>query len=117
MDIHWKNWVNAANHVNLRFKDIPKFPSVQRDLSFVIDKSTPFSAIEDALKKLSINELKSYRLFDIFESDKLGKDKQSLAMNFIFQNENKTLKDEEIDKWMKRITDNIQSTIQAEIRK
>jgi len=117
MDIHWANWIDAANHVNLRFKDISKFPSVQRDLSFVLDKSTPFSAIEDVLKDLSIKELKSYRLFDIFESDKLGKDKQSLAMNFIFQEENKTLKDEEIDKWMKRITDKIQSTIHAEIRK
>ena len=117
MDIHWANWIDAANHVTLRFKDISKFPSVQRDLSFVIDKSTPFSAIEDMLKELSIKELKSYRLFDIFESDKLGKGKQSLAMNFIFQDENKTLKDEEIDKWMKRITDKIQSTIHAEIRK
>ncbi len=117
MDIHWANWIDAANQVTLRFQDISKFPSVQRDLSFVLDKSTPFSAIEDVLKDLSINELKSYRLFDIFESDKLGKDKQSLAMNFIFQNENKTLKDEEIDKWMARITDKIQSTIHAEIRK
>jgi len=61
--------------------------------------------------------LKSFSLFDIFESEKLGKDKQSMAMNFVFQDDEKTLKDEEIDKWMKKISNIIETTLAAEIRK
>ena len=52
-----------------------------------------------------------------FESEKLGKNKQSMAMNFVFQDEDKTLKDEEVDKWMKKISNTIESTLAAEIRK
>ena len=101
----------------MRFKEISKFPAVQRDLSFVIDKKVNFTEIEKMLSALSIKQLGSFRLFDIFESDKLGKDKQSLAMNFTFQDENKTLTDEEIDRWMGKITKSIENNLFAEIRK
>jgi phenylalanyl-tRNA synthetase beta chain len=56
-------------------------------------------------------------LFDVFKSEKLGKDKQSLAMNFTFLDDSKTMKDEEIDKMMAKITSNIEKNLLAEIRK
>jgi phenylalanyl-tRNA synthetase beta chain len=69
------------------------------------------------LNALSIPQLRNYRLFDVFKSEKLGKDKQSMAMNFVFQDDEKTLKDEEIDKWMKKVSNIIETTLAAEIRK
>jgi phenylalanyl-tRNA synthetase beta chain len=53
----------------------------------------------------------------VFKSEKLGKDKQSLAMNFTFLDDSKTMKDEEIDKMMAKITSNIEKNLLAEIRK
>jgi phenylalanyl-tRNA synthetase beta chain len=69
------------------------------------------------LNVLSIPQLRNYRLFDVFKSEKLGKDKQSLAMNFTFLDDSKTMKDEEIDKMMAKITSNIEKNLLAEIRK
>ena len=57
------------------------------------------------------------RLFDIFESEKLGKDKKSLAINFTFIDEEKTLTDKEIDGMMNRIMQALQKDVNAEIRK
>ena len=116
-DIHWENWVEASQKKQLRFKEISKFPAVERDLAFVLDKSVRYADIEKQVAALSLKPLRSFSLFDIFESEKLGKNKQSMAMNFVFQDEDKTLKDEEVDKWMKKISNTIESTLAAEIRK
>jgi phenylalanyl-tRNA synthetase beta chain len=116
-DINWDRWLTAGSKENLRFKEIAKFPAVLRDLSFVIDKKITYREIEKVLTSLSLKNLKSYKLFDIFESEKLGIDKQSIAMNFLFQDESKTLTDEEIDKWMHKIALNFETNLQAELRK
>ena len=116
-DISWDKWILAGSKEKLRFKEIGKFPAVQRDLSFVLNKNVRFEQIEKILDGLSIKQLKSFKLFDIFESEKLGKDKQSLAMNFHFQDDSKTLTDEEIDKWMQKIAKNIETNLSAELRK
>ena len=116
-DIHWNNWLKAGDKNTIRYKEISKFPAVQRDLSFVADKNVTYGDIEKLLNTLSIPQLRNYRLFDVFKSEKLGKDKQSLAMNFTFLDDSKTMKDEEIDKMMAKITSNIEKNLLAEIRK
>lgn len=116
-DIHWNNWLKAGDKNTIRYKEISKFPAVQRDLSFVADKNVTYGDIEKLLNALSIPQLRNYRLFDVFKSEKLGKDKQSLAMNFTFLDDSKTMKDEEIDKMMAKITSNIEKNLLAEIRK
>jgi phenylalanyl-tRNA synthetase beta chain len=61
--------------------------------------------------------LKEVKLFDVFQSEKLGADKKSLAVNFTFQDEEKTLTDKEIDNWMNKIMNTLEKDLQAEIRK
>jgi len=116
-DIHWKNWMGASRKSNIRYKEISKFPSVHRDLSFVANTTLTYAEIEKTLTSLSIPQLRSFGLFDVFKSEKLGKDKQSLAMNFVFMDEGKTMKDEEVEKMMNKITTQIEKQFQAEIRK
>ena len=55
--------------------------------------------------------------FDVFESEKLGKDKKSIAVNFVFLDEEKTLTDTEIEGWMKKIMQTLEKDLQVEIRK
>lgn len=116
-DIHWNNWFMLSKKQTIKYKEISKFPSVQRDLSFLANTALTYGAIENALSSLSIKQLKGFRLFDIFKSEKLGKDKQSMAMNFTFMDETKTMKDEEIEKMMKKITVQLEKEFQIEIRK
>ena len=116
-DIHWQNWMQSGNTKGIRYREISKFPLVQRDLSFVANNDVTFEDIDRLLESLSIKQLKSYRLFDIFKSEKLGKNKQSMAMNFTFLDESKTMKDDEVDKIMAKITRGIEENLKAEIRK
>ena len=56
-------------------------------------------------------------LFDVFESEKLGANKKSLAVSFTFLDEEKTMTDKEIDTMMAKIISAYEKELKAEIRK
>lgn len=99
------------------YSEVPKYPAVQRDLSIVVDQGVEFAELEKTLNAISITNLSSYRLFDLFESEKLGVGKKSFAINFTFSNSEKTQTDDEIDSMMKKIIKVLENNILAEIRK
>jgi phenylalanyl-tRNA synthetase beta chain len=115
-DLYWDALMQKTKG-RVQFKEISKFPTVERDLAMVVPKSMPYSDIPDQIKKLRIQQLQDVRLFDVFESEKLGQDKKSLAVNFTFLDEEKTLTDKEIDSWMSTIMTTLEKNIGAEIRK
>ena len=115
-DFHWDVVLKHAGR-QVRFKEISKFPSVERDLAVVIPRTMKFAEIEASISKLKLNRLQGLRLFDVFESEKLGAGKKSLAINLTFLDEEKTLTDKEIDGWMNRIMITLEKDLQAEIRK
>ena len=73
--------------------------------------------MERLTKGLNISKLVDIKLFDIFESEKLGQDKRSLAISFTFADKEKTLTDTEIDAMMNKITVSYEKELAAEIRK
>ena len=90
---------------------------VQRDLALVVPKSTSYEALEKTVGKIKLDKLQAVQLFDVFESDKLGKDRKSLAVSFTFLDEEKTLTDKEIDGMMNKIMVAMETELSAEIRK
>jgi len=101
----------------VQFKEISKYPSVERDLAMVVPKAMKYKEISERIEKLKLNKLKDVKLFDVFESEKLGRDKKSMAVNFTFLDEEKTLTDKEIDSWMNKIMITLEKELNAEIRK
>jgi phenylalanyl-tRNA synthetase beta chain len=99
------------------YQEVSKYPSIERDLALVIAKETPFEAIQSSITEAKLAALKETRVFDIFESDKLGTGKKSVAINFVFNAPDKTLTDVEIDSMMKKLIQLFEKNIQAEIRK
>jgi phenylalanyl-tRNA synthetase beta chain len=99
------------------YKEVSKYPSVERDLALVIEKEVPFEAIQSSIQQAKLSALNSIRVFDIFESEKLGQGKKSVAINFVFNATDKTLTDVEIDAMMKSLIQLFEKNIQAEIRK
>lgn len=116
-DIDWDKLIAAAKKTTLKFKEIPKFPAVQRDLALVVNKSVSYEQIEKITQLLRISKLTSLNLFDVFESEKLGAGKKSMAVSFIFQDEEKTMTDKDTDAIMAKITAAYEKELQAEIRK
>ncbi|MDQ6608904.1 MAG: phenylalanine--tRNA ligase subunit beta [Bacteroidota bacterium] len=115
-DFYWDVLIQKSES-NVQVKDLSKYPSVERDLAMIVPKSMRYGEIEEAIKKLRLSNLQDVRLFDIFESEKLGADKKSLAINFTFLDEEKTLTDKEIDGWMNKIRTTLENNLGAEIRK
>jgi phenylalanyl-tRNA synthetase beta chain len=96
---------------------LPKYPSVKRDLALIVSKKLAYEEVEKLVHKLQLGKLQEVKLFDIFESEKLGIDKKSLAINFTFLDTEKTLTDKEIDGWMNKIMSTLEKELGAEIRK
>ena len=117
VDIDVAALVTAAEKQKIVYKEVSKFPAVQRDLALVVDRSVTYAAIELAVATVKLPKLKGIRLFDVFESDKLGEGKKSVAINFVFNAADKTLTDIEIDAMMKKLIQLFEKNMQAEIRK
>ena len=114
------NWDALCEEVlkhKISYAEIAKFPSVERDLALVVPREMKYEQINQQLQQLRISKLQEIRLFDVFESAKLGLGKKSLAINFTFLDEEKTLTDKEIDGWMGRIMNTLEKELGAEIRK
>jgi phenylalanyl-tRNA synthetase beta chain len=109
--------LNAYQSKKVVYKEVSKYPSVERDLALVIAKETPYEAIVSSINEAKLSALTSIRVFDIFESEKLGTGKKSVAINFVFNALDKTLTDVEIDTMMKKLIQIFEKNIQAEIRK
>jgi phenylalanyl-tRNA synthetase beta chain len=99
------------------YQEISKYPSVERDLALVIPQDTKYEAIEACVTEAKLDALKESRVFDIFESDKLGAQKKSVAINFVFNTPDKTLTDTEIDTMMKKLVQLFEKNLTAEVRK
>jgi phenylalanyl-tRNA synthetase beta chain len=116
-DIDWLFLLQLAAGKTITYKEVSKFPPVQRDLALVVNKNITFNTVENTIQKLRLNKLQEVQLFDIFESEKLGADKKSMAISFTFMDEEKTLTDKEIDNMINRIVESFENELSADIRK
>jgi phenylalanyl-tRNA synthetase beta chain len=117
IDFNWLVVLQLASAKKITYQEVSKFPAVQRDLAIVVDRAVTFNAVEDAVEKLKIPKLQQMHLFDVFESEKLGHDKKSMAVSFTFLDEEKTLTDKEIDGMMNRLIQSFEKELTAEVRK
>ncbi len=97
-------------------KSISKFPSIERDLAVILDKSISCATVEEMIKKASGKYLESIKLFDIYEGAQIGEGKKSMAFNLIFVAEDRTLNVEEIDNIIKKILKSLSYQLGAELR-
>lgn len=116
-DINWNILTQLAAKAKLEYKEIPRFPAVERDLAIVIPKSTSYAEVEKTINNARVGRLKGVSLFDVFESEKIGAGKKSMALNFIFQDDEKTLVDKETEKMMDTLIQALEKQLSAEIRK
>ncbi len=116
-DIYWDNLMERAVEKTIVFTELSKQVAVSRDLALIVEKSIPFSKVEKTISSIGLEKLRTVQLFDIFESDKLGEGKKSMAVNFTFLDQEKTLTDKEIDQMMHRIMKTAEEELKAEIRK
>jgi phenylalanyl-tRNA synthetase beta chain len=116
-DLDWELILQLVSNEPLKVADLPKQLPVRRDLAMIVSKALPFADVESTVKKVKLDKLQDIQLFDIFESEKLGAGKKSLALSFTFLDREKTPTDKEIDAMMHKIMAALETELQAEIRK
>ncbi len=116
-DLNWDRLLKLNKKNNIQHKDVSKYPAVNRDLAIIVNKALPFEAVEKATDAARVNKLIAVSLFDIFESEKIGAGKKSMAISFTFLDEEKTMTDKEIDGMMNKIIGAYEKELGAEIRK
>jgi phenylalanyl-tRNA synthetase beta chain len=115
-ELNWTALMKVIRKQKVEFTEIPKFPSVSRDLALLIDKSVEFQQIEDIAHQTEKKFLKKVELFDVYEGDKLPVGKKSYAVNFILQDTEKTMGDKQIDAIMQKLITNLKKQLNAELR-
>ncbi len=115
-DLDWNKITEKAFVSPLKYEDVPRFPVIKRDFALLIDKEVSFESLENISYKTERKILKSVKLFDVFEDEKLPKGKKSYGITFTFQDQNKTLTDKHIDKIMEKLKGNFIKEFNAELR-
>ena len=115
-ELNWTQLMKVTKKNEVLFTEVPKFPAVSRDLALLVDNSVEFAQIEQIARQTEKKLLKKVELFDVYEGDKLPAGKKSYAVNFILQDEEKTMGDKQIDAIMTKLIINIKKQLGAELR-
>ncbi|MDP2696441.1 MAG: phenylalanine--tRNA ligase subunit beta [bacterium] len=94
---------------------LSKYPTVMRDLSFLVDRSVRVYEIQNLMENDS-HLLQDVDLLDWYEDDKLGAERKSLTFRFIFQANDRTLTDEEVGREMEKIVADLQAKFDIDLR-
>ena len=115
-EMNWTALMKVIKKNEVLYTEISKFPAVSRDLALLVDNSVEFAQIEQTARQTEKKFLKKVELFDVYEGDKLPAGKKSYAVNFILQDEEKTMGDKQIDAIMQKLIANIKKQLNAELR-
>lgn len=99
-----------------QYRPVSKFPSVKRDIAIVVEKNITYDDIMSSMQKSGGRMLRDVELFDLYEDDKLGENKKSLAFSLEFVSDEKTMTDEETKKIMDKIIKNLEKSTGARLR-
>lgn len=114
--IEWDLILKLIKTHSISFRELPKYPSVRRDLALLLDRSVKFGQVMEIAFRTEKNILNDVTLFDVYESDNLGKNKKSYAVSFILRDDLKTMTDKNIDKVMNNLIKAFETELNAQIR-
>ena len=115
-ELNWDAMMKEIKKHKVTFAEISKYPVVKRDLALLLDKAVLFDQIERIARKSEKKLLKEVGLFDVYEGKNLPEGKKSYAVNFVLQDDEKTLTDKQIDAIMQKIQKSLEQELGASLR-
>ncbi len=100
----------------MTYKEISKFPSIRKDMAFVVDQKVPASDICAIIQKTGGKNLVDISIFDVYEGEKVGEQEKSIAFRLTFQDQTKTLSDDEVMEIFNQIIQNVENKLHAKVR-
>jgi phenylalanyl-tRNA synthetase beta chain len=99
-----------------RYRGIPGFPAMRRDLALAVGEATSFGSIQQAVMGAGRPELEAAELFDLYRGEQAGKGRKSLALSLRFRLADRALSDQEVSRAHQRIVDALRLGLGAEVR-
>ncbi len=115
-ELNWTLLSKKAFSKSLTYRVVPKFPSMKRDFALLLNEETSFEQVKNVAFNTERKILKTVELFDVYEGKNLPKGKKSYGVSFVFQDDNKTLTDKQVDKIMEKLQQNFTNEFKAELR-
>ena len=100
----------------LKYKEVSKYPSINKDLAFVVKKDVSANEISDIIKKSGGRLLTNIEVFDVYTGEKLENDEKSIAYSLTFNDPTKTLTEEEVNILFDKIIKDVESKLDAKLR-
>jgi len=100
----------------IQYSPLPKYPSVVRDISLLVDRSVSLDEIFAAVNKQQIADCRSVKLVGTFEGGNIPASKRSVTLRLEYRSDERTLRDEEVEEYHSRLTSALLETFAAEQR-
>ena len=102
-EVCWPVFFQLVKRDKVKYKELPRFPEVRRDLALLLDESVRFADLRACALKTERNLLKRVELFDVYRGPKILTDKKQYALSFTFQDPEQTLTDEAVERMMTKL--------------
>ncbi len=100
----------------MQYKEISKYPSILKDVAFVVSKDLSAKEIQAVIKKAGGKLLTDIEVFDVYEGENVGENEKSIAFSLTFQDPSRTLSDEEVMAIFNRIIEEVEKKCKAQVR-
>lgn len=100
----------------MTYKEIPKYPSIEKDVAFLVQKDKTAEEIMTTIKKAGGRLLQKIEIFDLYTGEKIEPNQKSIAFNLTFSDPKRTLTDEEVMELFHKIIKEVETKHQAEVR-
>ncbi|MGV3761733.1 phenylalanine--tRNA ligase subunit beta [Parapedobacter sp.] len=115
-DFDWGAILKAIRKNKITYREVAKYPAVQRDLSLLVDTDVTFGMLKRIAERTERKLIKAISVFDVYKGDKLPVGKKSYALHFVLQDDEKTLADKQIDAIVKKLIANFEKEAGAAVR-
>ena len=93
----------------IKYKEISKYPSIIKDMAFIMPKDTEAKEVLDVIKKSGGRLLTDINIFDVYEGENVGNNEKSIAYSLTFNDNTKTLTDEEVNTLFEKIIKDVEN--------
>ncbi len=115
-EINWPALFELVKRNKIKYKELPKFPEVRRDLAILLDESVTFADLRKSAFRVGKKLLKQVGLFDVYRGDKIAEGKKQYALSFVLQDLEKTLTDNDVERVMSKLLSTFQNEFGAVLR-
>ena len=115
-ELSWEMILTQVKKKRVLYSELPKYPSVTRDLALLVDEAVTYSQLRQASFSAERRLLKNVVLFDVYRGDKIPAGKKQYALSFTLQDLGNTLTDKVVEEVMSKLLDTFSKNFGASLR-